>query len=169
MFAITGITGNVGGAVARTLLAAERPVRAVVRNARKGAEWAGRGCEAAVAGMDDAGALAAAFQRSGRRFRAGSAQLRSGAGLPGGTGYRGYVARRIREGASPEGCVPLDDRRTGFPIEPADAAHHHRAGAWRVIDADYFPAARVVHGELQLGRRRGARARRDSEFPATAN
>ena len=41
MFAITGITGNVGGEVARNLLAAKRPVRAVVRDARKGAEWAG--------------------------------------------------------------------------------------------------------------------------------
>jgi uncharacterized protein YbjT (DUF2867 family) len=36
MFAITGITGNVGGQVARNLLAAGRPVRGVVRDIRKG-------------------------------------------------------------------------------------------------------------------------------------
>ncbi|MGA9487595.1 MAG: NmrA family NAD(P)-binding protein, partial [Methylocella sp.] len=36
MYAITGITGQVGGAVARTLLAARLPVRAVVRAASKG-------------------------------------------------------------------------------------------------------------------------------------
>ena len=36
MYAITGITGKVGGAVARTLLAADRRVRAVVRDAGKG-------------------------------------------------------------------------------------------------------------------------------------
>jgi len=36
MFAITGITGNVGGNVARNLLAAGRPVRAVMRDVRKG-------------------------------------------------------------------------------------------------------------------------------------
>ena len=35
MFAITGITGNVGGEVARNLLAAGRPVRAVVRDIAK--------------------------------------------------------------------------------------------------------------------------------------
>ena len=39
MFAITGITGNVGGQVARNLLAADQPVRAVVRDARKGKVW----------------------------------------------------------------------------------------------------------------------------------
>jgi len=61
MYAITGITGNVGGAMARALLSAGKSVRAVVRDAGKGHEWAGRGCEVAVASMEDAGALAAAF------------------------------------------------------------------------------------------------------------
>jgi len=61
MYAITGITGNVGGALARTLLAAGQPVRAVVRDARKGEAWASRGCEVAVAEMEDASALAEAF------------------------------------------------------------------------------------------------------------
>jgi uncharacterized protein YbjT (DUF2867 family) len=40
MFVITGITGNVGGEVARNLLAAGRPVRAVVRDLSKGEAWA---------------------------------------------------------------------------------------------------------------------------------
>jgi uncharacterized protein YbjT (DUF2867 family) len=44
MYAITGITGQVGGAVARALLAARLPVRAVVRAAGKGVTWAERGC-----------------------------------------------------------------------------------------------------------------------------
>lgn len=35
-YVITGITGQVGGAVARSLLADNQPVRAVVRNAAKG-------------------------------------------------------------------------------------------------------------------------------------
>jgi NAD(P)H dehydrogenase (quinone) len=61
MYAITGITGNVGGALARTLLAAGQPVRAVVRDARKGEAWASRGCEVVVAEMEDASALAKAF------------------------------------------------------------------------------------------------------------
>jgi NAD(P)H dehydrogenase (quinone) len=62
MFAITGITGNVGSEVARALLAAHRPVRAVMRDVRKVAAWAGRGCEVALADINDTAALAAAFQ-----------------------------------------------------------------------------------------------------------
>jgi uncharacterized protein YbjT (DUF2867 family) len=61
MYAITGITGKVGGALARTLLAARQPVRAVVRDAAKARHWADQGCEIAVATMDDAASLAAAF------------------------------------------------------------------------------------------------------------
>jgi NAD(P)H dehydrogenase (quinone) len=62
MFAITGITGNVGGQVARNLLAANRSVRAVVRDADKGMAWAERGCEVAQADILDAAALTAAFR-----------------------------------------------------------------------------------------------------------
>jgi NAD(P)H dehydrogenase (quinone) len=62
MFAITGITGNVGGEVARNLLAAKQPVRAVVRDLGKGSAWAERGCDLARADMGDAAALAAAFE-----------------------------------------------------------------------------------------------------------
>jgi len=61
MYAITGITGKVGGALARTLLAAGQPVRAVVRDATRGQSWAERGCEVALANMDDATTLSAAF------------------------------------------------------------------------------------------------------------
>ncbi|AIY40455.1 putative nucleoside-diphosphate-sugar epimerase [Collimonas arenae] len=61
MYAITGISGQVGGAVARTLLAGEHAVRAVVRNADKSAPWAERGCAVALADMHDAAALQAAF------------------------------------------------------------------------------------------------------------
>jgi NAD(P)H dehydrogenase (quinone) len=61
MYAITGITGNVGGAVARTLLAEGKLVRAVVRDAAKGRAWADLGCEVAIAEMEDAAALARAF------------------------------------------------------------------------------------------------------------
>jgi uncharacterized protein YbjT (DUF2867 family) len=61
MYAITGITGKVGGELARTLLAAGQPVRAVVRDANKGREWAALGCEVALAEMEDASALTDAF------------------------------------------------------------------------------------------------------------
>jgi NAD(P)H dehydrogenase (quinone) len=62
MFAITGITGQVGGAVAQKLLAANRPVRAVVRDLRKGEAWAQRGCEVVKAEITDQAALTTAFQ-----------------------------------------------------------------------------------------------------------
>jgi len=61
MFAVTGITGQVGGVVARVLLAAGLDVRGVVRDPVKGEEWVSQGCEVAVAEMNDAVALARAF------------------------------------------------------------------------------------------------------------
>jgi uncharacterized protein YbjT (DUF2867 family) len=61
MYAITGITGQVGGVVARTLLSQGHPVRAVLRNPAKAEAWAKPGCEIAVAQMHDTGALARAF------------------------------------------------------------------------------------------------------------
>ncbi len=62
MFAITGITGQVGGALARALLAKGKPVRAVVRDAAKGEAWRARGCEVALADVGDATSLAEAFR-----------------------------------------------------------------------------------------------------------
>jgi len=61
MYAITGVTGKVGGAVARNLLAAGRPVRAVLRDANKAKGWADQGCDIALAEMTDAAALTTAF------------------------------------------------------------------------------------------------------------
>jgi NAD(P)H dehydrogenase (quinone) len=62
MFAITGITGQVGGSVARHLLDAKQPVRAVVRERSKADAWAKRRCEIAVADVKDVAALTAAFK-----------------------------------------------------------------------------------------------------------
>jgi uncharacterized protein YbjT (DUF2867 family) len=61
MFAVTGITGKVGAAVARCLLSADQPVRAIVRDRSKGAPWAKLGCDIAVADSSDTEALTAAF------------------------------------------------------------------------------------------------------------
>ena len=64
MFAITGITGNVGSELARTLLAEDQSVRAVVRDARKGEVWAERGCEIVTADINDVAALTRAFKEA---------------------------------------------------------------------------------------------------------
>jgi NAD(P)H dehydrogenase (quinone) len=62
MFAITGITGKVGAAVARSLLSAHQSVRAVVRDRSKGAAWAQLRCDIAVADLSDTEALTAALE-----------------------------------------------------------------------------------------------------------
>ena len=62
MYAITGITGNVGGSVAHHLLAAGQSVRAVMRDIGKGDVWAERGCEVVKADIADATSLASVFR-----------------------------------------------------------------------------------------------------------
>ncbi|GIH96355.1 NAD(P)H-binding protein [Planobispora siamensis] len=62
MYAITGVTGHVGGAAARRLLDRGAPVRAVVRDAARGGAWAGAGAQAVVADFGDRAALAEAFR-----------------------------------------------------------------------------------------------------------
>ncbi len=61
MYAITGITGRVGGAAARALLGRGEHVRAIVRSTDKGQPWSEKGCDIAVATIDDADALTKAF------------------------------------------------------------------------------------------------------------
>lgn len=61
MFAVMGMTGQVGSQVASQLLRAGQRVRAVVRDASKMGAWADRGGEIAVAAADDREGLAAAF------------------------------------------------------------------------------------------------------------
>jgi uncharacterized protein YbjT (DUF2867 family) len=62
MFAIMGVTGKVGGAVARSLIAKGQHIRVIVRDSTKGEPWAAQGCEVAVASLDEPEALASAFE-----------------------------------------------------------------------------------------------------------
>ena len=68
MYAVTGITGQVGSAVARSLLAAHQPVRAVVRDRGKGAHWTALGCDVSVANLSDVSTLSAAFRGTAAVF-----------------------------------------------------------------------------------------------------
>lgn len=70
MFVVTGITGKVGGTVARKLLASGQSVRAVVRSASKGAPWQALGCDIAIVpeGTDRV-ALAKAFEGASGVFQ----------------------------------------------------------------------------------------------------
>lgn len=60
-FAIAGVTGHTGRVAAETLLAAGHKVRVLVRDAAKGAEWAAKGAEVAIADVTDVPALTAAL------------------------------------------------------------------------------------------------------------
>ena len=62
MFVVFGVTGNTGKVVADTLLSAGKPVRVVVRDAKKGEPWKQKGAEVAVASVDDAAAVEAALR-----------------------------------------------------------------------------------------------------------
>lgn len=64
MYAITGITGQVGGALAEALLADGAAVRAVARDRAKATRWTERGCTLALADMNDAQALTRAFDEA---------------------------------------------------------------------------------------------------------
>jgi uncharacterized protein YbjT (DUF2867 family) len=68
MYTIMGVTGQVGSEVARQLLSAGQPVRAVVRSAEKARQWADMGCDIAVADVDDVSSLTDAFQNSAAAF-----------------------------------------------------------------------------------------------------
>jgi NAD(P)H dehydrogenase (quinone) len=61
MYAVMGITGNVGGAIARALLRKGEKVRGIVRNPKKAAGWQKQGVELFKADYDDVNALTAAF------------------------------------------------------------------------------------------------------------
>jgi uncharacterized protein YbjT (DUF2867 family) len=62
MFAVTGITGQVGGATARNLLDHGHKVRAILRDQSKAQPWRDRGCEIAIADLDDTASLTKALQ-----------------------------------------------------------------------------------------------------------
>lgn len=61
MYAITGITGRVGGAAARALLGRGESIRAIARSTDKGKVWSEKGCDVALATIDDSEALTKAF------------------------------------------------------------------------------------------------------------
>jgi NAD(P)H dehydrogenase (quinone) len=62
MYTVMGITGQVGGATARTLLKDGKRVRGIVRDKAKAAAWEAAGVELVVALSDDVAALKAAFR-----------------------------------------------------------------------------------------------------------
>ena len=101
MYAVTGITGQVGGAVARALLARHQPVRAVVRDAARAAPWKDRGADAAVAGLDDAQALASAFANTQGVFVMLPANFDPAPGFPEARALIGAIAQALAQARPP--------------------------------------------------------------------
>jgi NAD(P)H dehydrogenase (quinone) len=62
MYAIAGVTGQTGKAVAEMLAAKGQPIRIIVRDGKKGASWKERGAEVAEASLDDETALTRALR-----------------------------------------------------------------------------------------------------------
>jgi uncharacterized protein YbjT (DUF2867 family) len=62
MFLVTGITGKVGGATARHLLAQGKKVRALVRSREKAAKWADQGVELVEGDWNDSPAIERALK-----------------------------------------------------------------------------------------------------------
>jgi uncharacterized protein YbjT (DUF2867 family) len=61
MFAVMGVTGQVGRAVANTLIDHGREVRVIVRSESKARPWAARGADVVVAAIENLEAMAAAL------------------------------------------------------------------------------------------------------------
>ena len=161
MYAITGITGKVGGAVARTLLAGGESVRAVVRNADKGQVWRKRGCKVALATIEDAASLSAAFQGAEAVFVLVPPNFDPCPEFS--------EAREIGKALhSALAAARLYYRSTGTRNEPADSALHYREGHRRLAHAYHVLASGLVYGELPLGCGSGARNGCRSQFFAAA-
>ena len=62
MFLVMGITGKVGGATAKHLLAQGKEVRALVRNREKASSWANRGVELVDGDWNDSAAIERALK-----------------------------------------------------------------------------------------------------------
>jgi uncharacterized protein YbjT (DUF2867 family) len=61
MYVVAGVSGHTGAVVAETLLAKGKPVTVLVRSADKGAAWAKKGAQVAIADLGDEKALTKAL------------------------------------------------------------------------------------------------------------
>lgn len=120
MYAITGITGKVGSAVARWILAAGQAVRAVVRNVERAGSWVERGCELAPASMEDAASLAAAFEGAEGVFILPPPEFDPAPGFPEACAVIDAVCAAIIK-ARPE---------PGWPSDPIDQAFNAALVSW---------------------------------------
>ena len=118
MFAVTGITGKVGAAVARSLLSADQRVRAVVRARSKVSSWAQLGCDIAVADLSDPAALTAAFAGTQAAFVLVPPIFDPTPGFPEAMGFIDTLSTALTRAKCP--------RVVALSTIGADVAHPHR-------------------------------------------
>jgi len=133
MFAITGITGNVGRVVARELLARGESVRGVVRNVGRASAWGDRGCELAAADIGDAASLAAAFQGAEGVFVMVPSSFDPKPGFPEAQAI-GATLRSALAKARPERVVYLST--IGAQAKPANLLSQHTIIEQALREAD---------------------------------
>src|ERR1700677_4330885 len=102
MYAIMGITGRVGGAVAATLLAEGTGDRDIGRSSSRGSSWAERGAEVAVADSLDTAALARAFRGAAGVFVMTPPEFAPSEGFPESTAIVGAIRSALAEAAPPK-------------------------------------------------------------------
>ena len=61
MYVIAGVTGHVGSAAAKELLAKKKPLMVIVRDAKKGEAWSKQGAQVAVGSLEDSAFLTQAL------------------------------------------------------------------------------------------------------------
>jgi nucleoside-diphosphate-sugar epimerase len=151
MHAVTGVTGKVGGTVAETLLAAGKMVRAVVRDGAKGRPWADKGCEVAVASIDDADALAAAFAGADGVFLMTPPNYDPEPGFPDTWANAVAIANAIAA-ARPGRVVFLST--VGAQVAEPNLLNNSKITEEtlrKIARAGSVPARRMVHGKCVLG------------------
>ena len=111
MYAITGITGKVGGALARSLLSEGQPVQAVLRDEAKAAAWKAGGCEIALAEMDDSASLTSAFRGAAGVFILPPSEFDPKPGFPEAKRVIAAVSTALAEARPHNGLVPPDEHQ----------------------------------------------------------
>ncbi|WP_334190019.1 NmrA family NAD(P)-binding protein [Noviherbaspirillum sp.] len=103
MYAVIGVSGNTGSAVAQSLIDLGKPVRAVVRRPEAGALFRRQGADVAVADLADAKALAAALSGVDGAYIMTPPLLE----VPDPDGTKRAYIRAIRTAAEQAGAPPL--------------------------------------------------------------
>jgi len=148
-----GITGQVGGATARTLIKEGKRVRGIVRDKAKASAWEAAGVELAVADAGDAAALEAAFRGAEGVFLMVPPNF---APAPGYAESRTIVAalRLALDATRPNKAVHLSSigaqRKKG--LGPHHSGPHFGTGTLLPVGSQRFHSSCLVYGKLPMGR-----------------